>query len=179
MMQGLRLIVTSYKMTTLASFPGHRRNGLAISTSSNNGIRKLAVYQSNFRTLSRDKSKMQSCHAFKHHIHTHSIDSTTVGALHNDFCSKDFWFTSMVEPSASMMGPSGGSHSRKIHITCTNLIFTAWMRPYIRIQFELAEVARLFSYGLETRTWETHMMHILKDQYSCFWHAGANFLLPL
>jgi len=23
------------------------------------------------------------------------------------------------------------------------------------------------------------MMHILKDQHSCFWHAGANFFLPL
>ena len=124
MMQGLRLIVTSYKMTTLASFPVCRRNSLATSTSSNNYVRKLAVYQSNFRTLSRDKSKMQSCHAFKHHIHTHSIDSTTLGTLHNDFCSKDFWFASVVEPTASTMGPSGGSHSRKIHITCTNLIFS-------------------------------------------------------
>jgi len=87
MMQGLRLIVTRYKVTTLASFPVCRRNSLATSTSSNNYVRKLAVYQSNFRMLSRDKSKMQSRHAFKHHIHTHSIDSATVGALHKTFAS--------------------------------------------------------------------------------------------
>ena len=95
---------SSHSYAVLASFPGHKRNALTTFASSNLllPLPESLQYQLNFRMLSHDNSKTQLHLAFKSRRHTHSIQQrslyhTSVGALHNDFCSNNFCFTSVVE----------------------------------------------------------------------------------
>jgi len=79
-----------------------------------------------------------------------SLDRASIGALHNDLCLNDFYFTPVVEPTANSCFHEQKSPilraAKLVSITCTRLwneiLQLRWR--YIRIQFELAEVARPF-----------------------------------
>ena len=113
--------------------------------------------QSDFRSLSHDNSKPNCVMRWNvtvtpiHH-NSWSLDHASVGALHDDFYSFVFCLPSVAEPaqtvaSTSRKGPfSAGENIRSI--TWTSLIEWGMQLPwrYVRKQFELAEVARPFSF---------------------------------
>ena len=83
--------------STLALFPGHRRNGLATSMSSNCYFHCQKIGSTN--------QNSERCHmtTVKHNWVMYWTDRNRAGihALHDDCFSNDLYFTSVVEPTAN------------------------------------------------------------------------------
>jgi len=95
-------------VNTLTSFPDPRRNGLATSTSSNCYFCCLKVGSTNqisersHMTTVKPNSIMHWTVAVKPiPLQWQLLDRASVGALHEDLCSNDFYFSSVVEPTAN------------------------------------------------------------------------------
>ena len=117
----------------LASFPGCRRNGLATSVSSNCYFCCLKVGSTN-QISECSHTTTVNPNSVMHWIVTvtpiplqyQSLNRATVGALHEDLCSNDFYFTSVVEPTANSCFHEQEcpilTAGKIISITCTRLL---------------------------------------------------------
>ena len=89
----------------LASFPGRRRNSLATSASSNCFFRCLKVGSTNqfseHSHMTTVKPNFVTVTVMPIPLQWRSLDRISVGALHDNLCSNDFYFTSIVESTAN------------------------------------------------------------------------------
>ena len=118
--------------TSLASFPGRRRNSLATSVSSNCYFRCLKVGSTNqisehshMTTIQPNCVMHWTVAVMPIPLQKRTLDHTSVGALHDGRSSNDLYFISVVEPTASSWFHEQESPiltaGKIISITCTSL----------------------------------------------------------
>jgi len=143
----------------LTSFPGHWRNSLATSASSNFYFRcqVAGITNQNFRMLKwMSVTVTVQCMTQLLGFTVVMWFHTGIGALHNDRFSKDLYFTSVIEPTASSC----------FHEQESPILQLPWC--YIHIQLDSRNFPGRFSYGLGTRLVLLCFLSVVQS-HQCLW----------